>query len=146
MCLSIFLKKKIKILISFSKHHKMITWYINYILGQVKLFSDHTCRHHNHTKYDFCKDFWNKQFLPYVTNYNRYHHHLWQRVRHLHRHNRCKIVCNCTTENLNYWDFFAFVDIFISEIINMKTLKINVKFTFNVHIWRVYWCWEVCPS
>ena len=54
-------EKKSKVLISFSKHHKIITWYPNYIFLTSINFSDHTCCRGNHTKYNFYKDFWRKQ-------------------------------------------------------------------------------------
>ena len=36
--------------------------------------------------------------------------------------------------------FFLLWIFIISEIINTKTLKLNNKFAFNLHICKVYWC------
>ena len=44
-----------------------------------------------------------------------------------------------TTENVRYLDFLVFVDIIISEIVYAKTLKLDNKFTFNLHICWTYW-------
>ena len=70
-----------EILISFSKHHKMIMSYTNIIFDEYIFFNDHACGHGNHTKYDLYKVFLKKrEFLPHFINYKTYYKHLWETV------------------------------------------------------------------
>ena len=42
----------------------------------------------------WCRLMKKAEFVPYLTNYNRYDHHLWQTVKYSSRHHLGKTLCN----------------------------------------------------
>ena len=63
----------------------------------------------------FLKRFMKKEeFSPYFTNYNIYDLHLRQTLWYTPRHHLCKIMCNCTTNNVS--ELLGFSGIFVGYI------------------------------
>ena len=128
-----------------------MTWYPNYIFLISMTFSDHTCCHDNRTKYDFFYRFMKKTyfFLPYFTNYSRYHHHLCQSVSYALRHHLCKILCNSTTKNeLLKSSCFCGYSLFRKLLTRKHRKSTNCIFAGYVDIWRFVPrnnIWWLCP-
>ena len=132
---------KNNVLISFSKHHKMITWYPNYTYLTIIHFSDHTCCHGNHTKYDFYNDLWRKQYFycnsKTITDIITIFGTVWDTYLGIIAVQFGRILL----QKIWVIEILVLLWIFIiSEIINAKTQKLNSKFIFHLHICRVYWC------